>query len=90
MIHTKADLLADGASRKKHADLMASTSMRAFLSVALLEHMDRAIRQTGPDNAAECAFRIKGAREFVDILMNLSDLPTTSKRRDLDNLKPEL
>ena len=86
MIYSKQDLLGSGATRKRHADLVASSPFRAFVAVALAEY---ASRQSKLFDSPARGDRLQGAHEFVDVLMNLSDLPTRVVRKDHDNLPPE-
>lgn len=86
MIHSKADLMASEATRKRHADLIASTAFRSLQAVALLEYLTQQSKRADEPGTA---YRLQGAREFVDLFLNLSGLPTGNARRDPDNLSPD-
>jgi len=57
-----------------------------------LDAIDAAMLQYGNNIDAESSadvssgVKLKGAREFVRVLMTLTDQPTVTPRRDLDNL----
>ena len=74
----KAAFCSDTARASSHSDTMASPSFQAACSAALLEYQYRACGGD-PALAASVTFKLRGAQEFLGILMNLG-LPESTRR----------
>lgn len=55
-----------------HSDVMASKAFKDAVSTALLEYQFR-MASAEPQVAAVTSFRLKGAQEFISILLNLGE-----------------
>src|SRR5688572_24674172 len=66
----KDDFLRDASRASLHSDSMSAPSFRAAASAALLEYQLR-IASSEPSIAAVTAFKLRGAQEFLTILMQL-------------------
>lgn len=62
----------DKEAAQKHSDIMAGTPFKAAASTALLEYQ-YAMASQEPQVAAVTAFKLKGAQEFLGILLNLGE-----------------
>lgn len=93
MIWSKRDFVTYEQIRKAHADLVATPDFRTAVTVSLMEYVNQQqsvlndiLDKGNSQEGAAIAFRIQGARQFVDVLMNLHELPASHKHRDYDNL----
>lgn len=66
-IQPKGDFLKDKTRASKHQDVMANPEFRENCKVALLE-MQLAMPVDG-----QSILKLKGAKEFLDILLNLGE-----------------
>ena len=71
-----------------HRELMQSPNLRRSLDYALLEYQRRVCRETNEQMAGAGHFRMLGATEFIDVLINLAEtipMPTLVPRGNLDH-----
>lgn len=74
----KARFLANPKTAAEHADFMASPQFQAAAAAALLEYQIR-VCPSEPTVLAIVASKLKGAQEFLSVLMNLG-IPETPFR----------
>lgn len=66
-----------GDSVSKHRDLVDSTTFQRASDFAMLEYANTLAEQATDANASiHVALRLRGAREFLGVLRNLSEKPT--------------
>lgn len=69
-LRPKQSYLRDPASCAKHSDLMATPSFQVAAATALLEYQRR-VTTSDPALAAAVTFKLRGAQDYLDVLMNL-------------------
>lgn len=80
--------MADKKAVEYHRSTMSSPAMRASLDAALLEYQHQVCLRTEVNMAGMGHFKMMGAREFVNELLNLAEsTPELSVVRDRDNLQ---
>lgn len=84
----KNQFLQDEAGKKLHREFMEDESLRSNIATALLEYDRKQATLIAQDlgGAAACHFRVQGAHEFVEVLMNLSETITIPPATDQSNL----
>jgi hypothetical protein len=83
----KADFLADKQRASLHQDIMASPQFKSAAQFALLEMQLRS-DFTNLGDASVAQIKLKGAQEFLRILMNLGEVDKPNARQSDDNLIP--
>jgi hypothetical protein len=78
-------LLENQSACKKHASLVAQNDVREFLDMALLEMVQQQTELV-EDKPEAVAYRMQGARRFIDIFLSLSTTPTKPRYTDQLNL----
>jgi hypothetical protein len=85
----KQEFLESAAACKAHRELMQNPALRRSFNAALLHHQRRLTSAVEIDGNAAAAYflKIKGAQEFLDILINLAEPATpASGKADLNKL----
>lgn len=85
----KEEFVRDDAFVKSHRVLVTNDALRNSLQFALRQFTRRLAVLNPADlgSAAMLFMRQKGAEEFVEEFLNLSETPSLPKVVDLDNLK---
>lgn len=60
-----------------HRDLVVSDQFRSALEASLIEHVMALPETTEPDAAAAAHYRLMGARQFLNHLLNIAEQPKT-------------
>lgn len=84
-IEPRKRFLADENSRRRHADLFGSSEMQDWITTAYAEYCFNLPGSRGAVEAMDANSRREGAREFISVLMNLSNQLKPTVRVD-DNL----
>lgn len=73
---------------KNHHALVEQEPLRIAIDTALLEYQRKQTEMAAPDlgGCAACFLRIQGAQEFVGLLLNLAETPTSTPIADNLNL----
>lgn len=77
--------MAGEAARQDHANLVSRSDFRTFLDAAMLEYTEQVASAIAEHPEAE-AWRLRGAHEFVRVLLSLSRVPSKQPRHDPYNL----
>lgn len=88
LLAPKTRFCSDPANASKHSDLMASPSFQGTLSVALLQYQYELLGGADPMMLAVMASRLKGAQDFVRVLLNLGRKEVASATPDDAALTP--
>ncbi len=83
----KARFTADKATASAHTDLMASPSFQHASSVAMLSYLERTVT-TEAAGFTIAAAKLRGAREFLETLLNLGLQNTPRPTPDNEGLVP--
>lgn len=85
----KQQLMSDAKRISRHRDLVASDQMLDSTATAMLEYQRMLSLSTADSNAAAAnMFKLKGAQEFLIVLVNLSEAqkqPEPSRIQRLDH-----
>lgn len=76
--------MESGGLVSAHREIMQTPQLRASLDFALLEYQRRLTGPAYDQIAAAAHFKMSGAMEFVDCLINLAEAhePTTTKKKE--------
>lgn len=83
----KGDFKKNRKVANEHSELMASKGFREAAKVALVEYQRQKL--TGDvQNPAASSLKLKGAQEFLDVLMNLGEPEAKREETDTNVLQP--
>lgn len=77
--------MAAESIRQEHANLVSRSDFRTALDIAMLEYSEQLAGALTETPEAQ-AYKLRGAHEFVRVLLGLSRMPSKAPRTDHDNL----
>jgi len=84
-IEPRKRFIEDESARLRHANIFASQEMQQWLTIAFADYCLNLPASRGAQEAMDANSRRDGAREFITVLMNLSNQLKAPVRVD-DNL----
>lgn len=83
----KVDFIRDSKIADNHQETVLNPDFRAACGVALLQYTIN-LSTVNLQSAAENAYKIQGAKEVIEVLLNLGDHSQQSSGPSPDNLDP--
>lgn len=86
-LQPRARFIEDSKRADAHQELMLSPVFKSAVEIALLDYV-MSLQTSSLQSAAETAYKLEGARGFIERLLNLGDKTRPLNERKTDELIP--